>query len=446
MTTSQQAGRRPQLLQAGIDAFAQPDVRYKILFTLGMLLIFRFAAHIPLPNVDPERLRETFDNNAILGFLNIFSGGALRNLSVAALGVYPYITASIIMQLAVPLIPRLQALSKEGESGRQRLQIYTHWVTVPLAAVQAYAQLLLIQSLGGVSGIGFGAGGDPLITIASIFSMIAGTMFLVWLGELISEQGIGNGISLIIFAGIVAGMPSLIGTGLLTGTATAITGLVVLALVAVALVAAIVFVQEAQRRVPVQYARSTIRGGRMYRQQGQTHIPLRVNSAGMVPLIFAFSIMIFPPVFFQFLATTVDVAWIRDASDFVASVLSPTAPVYWVAVFLMVMIFSFFYTLVVFQQQNLAENLQRQGGFIPGIRPGRPTQEYVMRVLIRITWGGAIFLGLISVMPYIATALIDIQAVQISAAGLLIVVGVVLDTMRQLEAQMMMRNYEGFIS
>ena len=445
MTTSQQPSRRPQLLQAGYDAFAQPEVRRKVLFMVAMLIIFRFVAHIPLPNVDTERLRETFDNNAILGFLNIFSGGALRNLSVAALGVYPYITASIIMQLAVPLIPRLQALSQEGESGRQRVQIITHWMTVPLAAVQAYAQLLLIQQLGGISEIGFGAG-EALITVASIFSMVAGTMFLVWLGELITEQGIGNGISLLIFAGIVAGMPSLLGGGLLTGTSVAISGFVLLALIAIVLVASIVWVQEAQRRIPVQYARSTIRGGRMYRQQGQTHIPLRVNSAGMVPLIFAFSIMIFPPVFFQFMAQTVDVAWIRTASEFIARVLSPAAPIYWLFVFLLVMMFSFFYTLVVFQQQNLAENLQRQGGFIPGIRPGRPTQEYVMRVLIRITWGGAIFLGLVSVIPYFATALTGVQAVQISAAGLLIIVGVVLDTMRQVEAQMMMRNYEGFIS
>lgn len=443
--TTQQPSRRPQLLQAGIDAFAQPEVRSKILFTVGMLLVFRFAAHIPLPNVDPEQLRNTFDNNAILGFLNVFSGGALRNLSVAALGVYPYITASIIMQMAVPLVPRLQALSQEGESGRQRIQIYTHWIAVPLAFVQGYAQLQLIQQLGGISNIGF-TGGAALATFAALASMVAGTMFLVWIGELISERGIGNGVSLIIFAGIVAGMPSLLGGSLLGGAQQAITGFVLLGIIAIVLVGAIVIVGEAQRRVPVQYARSTFRGGRMYRQQGQTHIPLRVNSAGMVPLIFAFSIMIFPPVFAQFVATTVDVPWIRTVAEFVQRWMAPTAAPYWLLVFLLVMLFSFFYTLVVFQQQNLAENLQRQGGFIPGIRPGRPTQEYVTRVLIRITWGGAIFLGVISVVPFLATVITSVQAVQISAAGLLIVVGVVLDTMRQLEAQMMMRNYEGFIS
>ena len=446
MTAEREASSpRPQLLQAGIDAFHQPDVRQKILFTIAMLLVFRFVAHIPVPGVDTESLQNTFDNNAILGFLNIFSGGALENLSVAALGVYPYITASIIMQLAVPLVPRLQALSREGESGRNKIQMYTHWITVPLAAFQGYAQLLLIQQFGGVSNIGF-TDGNALPTIATIISLIAGTMFLVWLGELISEQGIGNGISLIIFSGIVAGLPSLIGRGVLTGVGAAAGGLLLLTAIALVVIAAIVFVQEGQRRIPVQYARSTIRGGRMYRQQGQTHIPLRVNSAGMIPLIFAFSIMIFPPAAAQFVAETADVGWIANTGDFFATQLSPTRPLYWGFVFLLVVVFAFFYTLVTFQQNNLAENLQRQGGFIPGIRPGKPTQEYITRVLVRITWGGALFLGLIAIIPFLATSFTNVQALQISAAGLLIVVGVVLDTMRQLEAQMMMRNYEGFIS
>ena len=445
MAQTGQVSRRPQLLQAGIDAFRQPDVRQKIVFTLAMLLVFRFVSHIQVPGVDPEQLRQTFDNNAILGFLNIFSGGALQNLSVAALGVYPYITATIVMQLATPLIPRLQQIAQEGESGRQRLQRYQSYATVPLAAFQGYAQLVLIQQLGGVSNIGFG-GGNTLPTIATIMSMVAGTMFLVWLGELISERGIGNGVSLIIFGGIIAGLPALVGRGVLTGTGAAIGGLVLLTAITVGVVALIVYFQEAQRRIPVQYARSTFRGGRMYRQQGQSHIPLRVNSAGMIPLIFAFSIMIFPPAVAQFIAETADVGWIRNVAEFFQTALTPTGLVYWVLVFLMVVAFAFFYTMVVFQQQNLAENLQRQGGFIPGIRPGRPTQEYIMRVLIRITWGGAIFLGVIAVLPFFATALTNVQALQISAAGLLIVVGVVIDTMRQIEAQMMMRNYEGFIS
>ena len=444
-TGGQPTSARPRLLQAGIDAFQQPDVRQKILFTLAMLLVFRFVAHIPVPGVDPEQLRQTFDSNAILGFLNIFSGGALENLSVAALGVYPYITATIVMQLATPLVPRLQQLSQEGDSGRQKLQLYQSYMTVPLAAFQGYAQLILIQQLGGITDIGF-TGGNALPTIATIVSMVAGTMFLVWLGELISEQGIGNGISLIIFGGIIAGLPGLVGRGVITGTGAAIFGLLLLTVVTLGVIALIIYFQEAQRRIPVQYARSSFRGGRMYRQQGQSHIPLRVNSAGMIPLIFAFSIMIFPPAAAQFVATTADVGWIRNVAEFFQTALTPTGLLYWVLVFILVVGFAFFYTMVVFQQQNLAENLQRQGGFIPGIRPGRPTQEYITRVLIRITWGGAIFLGAVSVLPFFATSLTGVQALQISAAGLLIVVGVVIDTMRQLEAQMLMRNYEGFIS
>jgi preprotein translocase subunit SecY len=241
-------------------------------------------------------------------------------------------------------------------------------------------------------------------------------------------------------------MPRLLGRGVLSGTGAVVGGLLLLAVITIAVVALIVYFQEAQRRIPVQYARSSIRGGRMYRQQGQSHIPLRVNSAGMIPLIFAFSIMIFPPVAAQFVAETADVGWIRNVAGFFQTALTPTGGLYWGLVFIMVVAFAFFYTMVVFQQQNLAENLQRQGGFIPGIRPGRPTQEYITRVLIRITWGGAIFLGFVAVLPFLATSVTNVQALQISAAGLLIVVGVVLDTMRQLEAQMMMRNYEGFIS
>lgn len=446
---SQQAASsaRPRLLQAAVDAFQQPDVRQKILFTLAMLLIFRFVAHVPIPGIDKDVLEDLFSGNALLGFANIFSGGALENLSVAALGVYPYITASIVMQLAVPLIPRLQVLSREGESGRQKIQMYTHWLTVPLAALQALLQLQLIQQLTNNQAIsGIGLGGNTLPTLAIVISMVAGTMFLVWLGELISEEGIGNGVSLIIFSGIVAGLPGLIGRSTLSGAA-AITGSVfLLVVITIAVIAMIVLFQEAQRRIPVQYARSTIRGGRMYRQQGQTHIPLRVNSAGMIPLIFAFSIMIFPPFMAQYIAETSDIAWITNIAEFFEGVLAPTQLGYWIFVFFLVMLFTFFYTMVQFQQQNLAENLQRQGGFIPGIRPGRPTQEYITRVLVRITWGGAIFLGFIAVLPFFATALTDVQALQISAAGLLIVVGVVIDTMRQIEAQMMMRNYDGFIS
>tara|TARA_B100001996_G_C18623123_1_gene578596 strand:- start:550 stop:1377 length:828 start_codon:yes stop_codon:yes gene_type:complete len=275
--------------------------------------------------------------------------------------------------------------------------------------------------------------------------MVAGTMFLVWIGERISENGIGNGVSLIIFGGIIAGLPRTISRGVLTGTSAAVSGLLLLSIITLLIVALIVTFQEAQRRIPVQYSRSQVKGGRVYRQQGQSYLPLRVNTAGMIPLIFAFSIMIFPPVAAQFLANTVDVGWIASVAEFVQSIMSPAAFPYWILVFILVVLFTFFYTMVVFQQQNLADNLQKQGGFIPGIRPGLPTQQYINRVLVRITWGGAIFLGFIAVVPFLATSITNVQALQIGAAGLLIVVGVVIDTMRQLEAQMSMRNYEGFM-
>jgi len=444
------AAARPRLLQAVIDAFRQPDVRQKILFTLGLLVIFRFTANLPVPGIDADQLRTIFKQNAVLGFLNIFSGNALKNMSVAAMGVYPYVTASIIMQLLVPIVPSLQALTKEGEQGRRQIQIYTHWLTVPMAIVQGYGQLVLIERLGGINDIGL-TGGSMLPTLSMVAAMTAGTMFLVWLGELISESGIGNGISVLIFAGIVAGIPRFLADEVYGQTA--VTGLVMIITLIVVMVAAIVFVQEAQRRVPVQYSRSLFRGGRMYRQSGQTHIPLRVNSAGMIPLIFAFSIVIFPAYVASVFETS-DTQWLANFSGKIKDIFDPSAWGYWAFVFILVTIFTFFYTLVIFQQQNLAENLQRQGGFIPGIRPGRPTAEYIMRVLIRITWAGALFLGVIAVVPFFAAGITGQGSLNlgskslglgITSSGLIIVVGVVLDTMRQLEAQLLMRQYEGFI-
>jgi preprotein translocase subunit SecY len=444
------AAARPRLLQAVIDAFRQPDVRQKILFTLALLVLFRFTANLPVPGIDSSQLREIFKSNAVLGFLNIFSGNALKNMSVAAMGVYPYVTASIIMQLLVPIVPSLQALTKEGEQGRRQIQVYTNWLTVPMAIVQGYGQLVLIQRLGGISDVGL-TGSSLLPTLSMVSAMTAGTMFLVWVGELISENGIGNGISVLIFAGIVAGIPRFLADEVYGQTA--VTGIVMIVTLIVVMVAAIVFVQEAQRRVPVQYSRSLFRGGRMYRQSGQTHIPLRVNSAGMIPLIFAFSVVIFPAYIASVFETS-NTEWVANFSGKVKDIFDPSAWGYWAFVFVLVTIFTFFYTLVIFQQQNLAENLQRQGGFIPGIRPGRPTAEYIMRVLIRITWAGALFLGVIAVVPFFASGLTGQQSLNlgskslglgITSSGLIIVVGVVLDTMRQLEAQLLMRQYEGFI-
>ena len=409
----QQESSRPQLIQSMIDALRVPDLRAKILFTLAMLVIFRFVAHVPVPGVDVGALGRAFEQNALLGFLDLFSGGALANLSVAALGVYPYITSSIVMQILTPVIPSLKALSQEGDYGRQRINQITHWLTVPIAVLQAWGQLTLLRQSGVLPGVDFGLN---LGTIAIIISMVAGTMFLVWLGELITEKGLGNGISLIIFGGIVANLPNMIGQGFLAKDDAG--GILLLALFGLAIIYLIVLFNEAQRRVPVQYGRSVFRGGRMQRQTGSSFLPLRVNSAGMIPLIFAFSIIILPTTIASYFRDPLSDGFVAVAARFISDTFSPDNWPYWLVVFFLVVIFAFFYTLVIFQQQRLAENLQRNNGFIPGIRPGSPTQEYLNRVIMRITWGGPIFLGAIAVLPFLITQITDIRALTISSVSL----------------------------
>jgi preprotein translocase subunit SecY len=431
-----------RLLAAIGDALRQPDLRAKLLFTFAMLVVFRFVANVPMPGVDVAALNRVFDDDQLLGFLNVFSGGALQNLSIASMGVYPYITASIIMQLLVPVIPRLQAVAKEGEYGRQKINQYTHWLTVPLAMAQGYGQLILFQNQGVLTNVGLS--GDALLpTLAMIFTLTAGTMFLVWIGELITEKGIGNGISMIIFGGIVSSLPGLAGNLFTQQGVT--SGVVLLVVVAVLVVYAIVVFTEAARRIPVQYGRSMFRGGRMYRQAGSSYIPLRVNSAGMIPLIFAFSIMIMPSILASYFIGS-DSAGLSNFARSVSDLFSPAGTVYWVITFFLVMLFAFFYTFVIFQQQNLADNLQKNGGFIPGIRPGKPTEVYLNRVILRITVAGALFLATVAILPVFARGISGVQQLGLSAAALLIVVGVSLDTMRQLESQLMMRRYEGFIN
>lgn len=435
-----QAQSRPRLLQAMIDAFHLPDLRRKILFTLGALVVFRFIAHVPIPGVDINALQDLFERNALLGMLDMFSGGALKNFSVAAMGVYPYITASIIMTLMVPVIPRLQALSQEGESGQHKINQITHWLMVPLAGLSGYTQLVLLQREGVV------AQSALLPTLAIIFSLMAGTVFLVWLGELITEYGIGNGISIIIFAGIVAGLPDVIGSGFLAQGQFG--GLVAYFIIALVTIAVIVIFTEAHRRIPVQYARTSFRGNRMYRQSGATHIPLRVNTAGMIPLIFAMSLVIFPGVVASYFANPAGAD--PNFANHIVNLFNPNASLplglfYWGLFFLLVVVFAFFYTMVIFQQQDLPGTLQRQGGFIPGIRPGKHTSEYLNQVILRLTWAGALFLAGVAIMPFFAREVTNIQVIQLSSFGMLIVVGVVLDTMKQMEAQLVMRRYEGFI-
>jgi len=421
-----------------LDAFSLPDLRRRILITVGILVIFRFIAHVPIPGVDQNALQALFERNALLGMLDMFSGGAMRRLSIAAMGVYPYITASIIMMLLVPVIPRLQALSREGEAGRNKINLITHWMVVPLAAVQGYGQLVYVQREGVLSST------DPLSMSAMVLSLVAGTIFLVWLGELITEYGIGNGISIIIFGGIVAGLPEMIGQGFLAKENFA--GLSAYILIVIVTIMVIVIFTEAHRRIPVQYAKSVFRSGRMYRQSGTTHIPLRVNAAGMIPLIFAMSLVMFPGIIASYFANPTE----PNFADWVMKLFNPNAALpmglfYWGLYFAMAVAFAFFYTMIIYQQQDLPGVLQRQGGFIPGIRPGKNTQSYLNGVINRITWGGALFLACVAVMPFAARQITNVQVIQLSSLGLLIMVGVVLDTMKQLEAQLVMRRYEGFI-
>ena len=425
------------MIETAVAAFQLPDVRRKILFTIGLLVVFRAVAHIPLPGVNTELLADFFAGNQLLGFMNLLSGGALENFSVVALGVYPYVTANIASTVLVPLIPPLQELSREGEAGRRKIAQWTRLATIPFAMLQGFGQIQILRSAQqGLLSPTLG----PFDIFVMLIVMTAGTMFLLWIGELITENGIGNGVSIIIFAGIVAGAPAALGQSLFAGEN--ISGFIAVVVIGLIMIAAIVFVQEAQRRIPVHYAKR-IRGTRMYGGQS-THIPLKVNSAGMIPLIFAFSLMLLPATVASYFETS-EVGWLANAAGAIAITLSPSNGIYWVFTFLLVIIFTYVYTLVVFQQQNLAENLQKNGGFIPGIRPGRPTQRYLTGVVNRITLAGAVFLGIIAVVPFVAQTVTGADAVAISSTGMLIVVGVVLDTMRQLESQLMMRNYEGFI-
>jgi preprotein translocase subunit SecY len=427
---------RVPVFDALVDAFRAPDLRNKILFTFGMLVVFRFLAHVPLPGVDQAQLANVLQNNQLLSLLDLFSGGGLARFSVVALGVNPYINASIIMTLLNQTIPALERLSKEGEYGRNRINQYTRILTVPMAILQGIGVSVFMQRSGVINEFGFR---DLGLTISILATLCAGTLLLMWLGELISENGIGNGISFIIFAGIVGRLPTTISQTLSVQENPAL--LVVYALVAVGVIAAIIFIQEGQRRIPVQYAKR-VRGTRMY-SGGSTHIPLRVNSAGVIPIIFAISILLLPSQVAQYF-TSSETEWLRDLSTNTVAFFQ-NAFVYNALYFLLTFAFTFFYTAFTFIPTDVADNIKRYGGFIPGIRPGRPTAEFLGRVVTRITLAGALFLGIIAVMPTIIGDLTGVQTLRLGGTSILIVVGVVVETMKQLEAQLLMRSYEGFI-
>lgn len=438
------------LLERVLNAWRLPDLRRKLLYTVGILVLFRLIAHVPIPGVNAQALASLLQNNQMLSMLDLFSGGAMSSFSVAAMGVYPYITATIVMQLMVPLIPRLEALTKEGEAGRNKITQYQRILTVPLAFLQAFGNVTLLSSQGNqagrpvITGFALNHASTFLPSLTMLITLTAGTMLLVWLGELITENGIGNGVSLIIFAGIVARLPTLVSqTAQQQVAGNSVTGPLVLAVVVLIIVIGIVLIYQGERRIRVQYAKR-IRGSRITQGGGSTFIPLKVNSAGMIPLIFAASIMLFPGnVASYFRASTNQI--VQNVAGAISDLFSTQGVVYWVLYFLLVVGFAYFYTFVQFQQQNPAETLQRHGGFIPGIRPGRPTAEYLNRVLSRITLLGALFLACVAVAPFFVRSVAQVQALTLSSTALLIVVGVVLDTMKQLEAQLLMRRYQGFI-
>jgi preprotein translocase subunit SecY len=422
------------VLNTILKAFTVGDIRKKLAFTGALLVVYRLGAHIPVPGVNTkaiESVQEQFGGSNILGFLNLFSGGGLSRIALFALGIMPYITASIILQLLTVVVPSLEKLSKEGEVGQQRITQYTRYLTVGLAFGQAIGYVFLFRSFTAQAG-------QPLIdnfNAATVFLIVmcltTGCILVMWLGELITQRGIGNGISLMIFASIVSGLPQGVQAW---WTNPDQVFKVMMPFIALAVIAAIVFVQEGQRRIPIQYAKRVI--GRRMSGGGQTYLPLRVNMAGVIPVIFAASLMAFPPTVGQLINTPAAI----DVSNF----FSPNGWAYIVGETIMIILFTYFYTAVTFNPVDQAENLKKYGGFIPGVRPGRPTAEFLDRVLARLTFPGALYLAAVAALP---TILINQTTANFYFGGtsLLIVVGVALDTMKQLEAQLMMRNYEGFL-
>jgi preprotein translocase subunit SecY len=422
------------MLRTIANAFSVADIRKKLAFTAAMLLLYRLGAYIPAPGVDLDAVKELQNNFAgggILNFLNTFSGGSLSRLSLFALGIMPYITASIILQLLTVVVPALEKLQKEGEVGQQKITQYTRYLTVGLAFAQSFGYVFLFKSFGQQGGNNFlGELGGPKVLLI-VISLTAGCTLLMWLGELITQRGIGNGISLMIFASIVSGLPQ----GLQSWWESPDQVFVVMMpFIALAVIVAIVFVQEGQRRIPVQYAKRVV--GRKMTSGGSTYLPLRVNMAGVIPVIFAASIMAFPPTIGQLLNTP-------TALDF-AAFFSPNSWAYVAGEVFFIVIFTYFYTAVTFNPVDQADNLKKYGGFIPGVRPGRPTAEYLDRILSRLTFPGALYLGAVAALP---TILINQTAANFAFGGtsILIVIGVALETVKQLEAQLMMRNYEGFL-
>ena len=409
------------------------DVRNNILYVLAMLVLFRFLSHIPVPGVNVENLRRFLEGNQIFGLLNIFSGGTMQNFSVMMLGVAPYITSSIIFQLLTMVVPSLEEMSKEGETGQQKINMYTRIATVPLALLQAFGMIQLLHQ----SNFGIFESLTPFTYVSIMLTITAGTVFLMWIGELITEKKVGNGISLLIFAGIISSLPSVVQNAVVNYSSADLYTYILFLGITVLTIVGVVIVSEGQRNIPVSYARY-IRGNQAYGGM-KSHLPLRVNMAGVIPIIFAVSIILFPPLIAQFFVGKG--GFLGEAAEWTVTTFQ-NQTVYGVLYFLLVFGFTYFYTAVIFQPQKMAENLQRQGAFIPGIRPGKETELYLSKTMNRLLFGGALFLSAIAILPLILQGALGTQSLAIGGTSLLIVVSVAIETAKQIDAQLTMHEYD----
>jgi preprotein translocase subunit SecY len=417
-----------KLWQSLANSWKIPELRKKLLFTAAMLAIYRFGAHVPVPGVDVKALESFFQSGAggVVGFLNMFSGGALNKVAVFALGIMPYITASIIMQLLTVVIPKLEELQKEGEQGQKVITQYSRYLTVALAAVQSIGYIFLFRQYGAVPNLTFVKG--ALI----LFTLTAGATIVMWLGELITARGIGNGMSILIFISIVSRLPD--GTYKFFNGTLGLPGQIGFVIIALAVIVGVIWITTGERRIPVQYAKRIV--GRRMMGGTSTFIPLKVNMAGVIPVIFASSVMLIPPTIAQFLP--------GGQNNWFSRAFGPSSVPYIIGEALLIILFTYFYTAVTFNPIDQADNLKKYGGFVPGVRPGRPTAEFLDRILTRLTLPGALFLAAVAVLPWVLFRYLNVQF-YFGGTSILIVVGVALDTMRQMEAQLLMRHYEGFL-
>lgn len=416
--------------------FATVELRNKILFTAAIFAIFRLFAHVPVPSIDVAALQALFSGSQFLGVLDIFSGGTLANFSIMAIGINPYITASIIFQLAAMVFPKLKEISKDGEAGREKINQYTRLLSVPLAVVQSISILALLNSQGLVQT------SDPLMIVAMISTLVAGAMILMWLGELVTLYGIGNGISMVLFAGILSQFPVAVAQLLSVTTSQQYLQMIIFALMFIFVIASMVVINEAVRKVTVQYAKR-VRGSRMYGGQ-TTHLPLKVNTAGVLPIIFAVTIMLVPP-FVGRLLTQIQSAQAISIGQQLQVWFGPTHPVYNIVYFAVVFAFTYFSALIFFNTDDLSQELKKSGAFVPGIRPGKPTQQFLNYIITRITFIGAVFLGLVAILPSMMQSWTGIGSLALGGTSMLIVVSVVLETAKQVESQLVGQNYEKYV-